>query len=119
MIGLRHTFAGRAVENSFRSDHATFMFTAGLSLVVTGAARRSGICVILAGVLVAWARIFLGLHFPIDMLSSAMIALLFSLLAPALEYPIGGFVIPVGNRLYDAVLDRLRFPKALFPRTPE
>jgi len=47
MIGLGHTFADHAVENSFPSDHATFMFTAGLSLIITGAARRWGILVTL------------------------------------------------------------------------
>jgi undecaprenyl-diphosphatase len=119
MIGLGHTFSEHAVENSFPSDHATFMFTAGLSLISTGAARRWGIVVALAGIAVAWARIYLGLHFPVDMLSSAMIALVFSLIAVPLKLPIGRTVIPVGNRLYDAILDALRFPTTFFPRTPE
>lgn len=118
MIGLGHTLAEHAVENSFPSDHATFVFTAGLSLIITGAARRWGVLVTLAGVAVAWARIYLGLHFPLDMASSAIIALVLSLLAVPLEYAAGRTVIPVGNRLYDATLNALRLPKSLFPRTP-
>lgn len=117
MIGLGHTLSPHAAENSFPSDHGTFMFTIGLGLLATGASRFWGIVVCLAGVAVAWARVYLGVHFPIDMAGSAMVAGACSLLAAAAERPLGRHVVPFGNRLYDRSLDLLRFPSTLFPRT--
>jgi len=66
MIGLGHTLALHAVENSFPSDHATFLWSLGFALLATGAARWWGVMVCVVGLLVAWARVYLGLHFPID-----------------------------------------------------
>jgi len=74
MIGLGHTFLPHAPENSFPSDHGTLVWSLGLGLVATDASRLWGWAVCLAGIAVAWARIYLGLHFPIDMLASSVVA---------------------------------------------
>nr|WP_256515314.1 undecaprenyl-diphosphatase [Alsobacter ponti] len=116
MVGLGHTLAAHAPENSFPSDHGTFVFTVGLALIATGASWRWGVLVSAVGVAVAWARIYLGLHFPIDMLSSAVVAGACSGLAAAFRRPVGHFA-PFANRIYDQSLDLLRFPPAWFPRT--
>lgn len=119
MVGLGHTLAAHAPENSFPSDHATFMFTIGLGLIFTEASRSWGLMVCAAGLAVAWARVYLGLHFPIDMLSSAILAGICAAGAKRVERPLGAHVVPFANRLYDRVLDALRFPRSTFPRTPE
>ena len=116
MIGLGHTFAVHVPENSFPSDHATFLWTVGLGLIATGGSRRWGLAVCAAGSLVAWARVYLGLHFPIDMLSSAAVAAACSFVALGLEWPVAQFVIPSANKLYDGLLDTARLPKRMFPR---
>ena len=116
MVGLGHTLASHAPENSFPSDHGAFMFTIGLALLATGASRPWGLLVCAAGAAVAWARIYLGLHFPVDMLSSALVAGACSLLAAALQGPLGR-VAPLASRVYDQSLDLLRFPSAWFPRS--
>jgi membrane-associated phospholipid phosphatase len=90
-----------------------------MSLIITGAARRWGILVALAGVLVAWVRIYLGLNYPDAIASSAVIGMAFSLLASSLEPLVRRHVVPAANRLYDSALNALRIPRALFPRTPE
>jgi undecaprenyl-diphosphatase len=64
-------------ENSFPSDHTTFILTVGFALITTHAAPTWGKLVSISGALVARARIYLGLHFPVDMLASALIASLF------------------------------------------
>ncbi len=119
MIGLGHTLSQHVPENSFPSDHATFMFAVGLSLIATHAARAWGIAVCAAGLLVAWARVYLGLHFPIDMLSSAVIAGVCSLGALAAVRPVATIVNPWICRIYDRALDLLRMPRSLFPRSPQ
>jgi undecaprenyl-diphosphatase len=116
MIGLGRTLMAHAPENSFPSDHTTLMLTVGIGLIATGGAARWGRIVTLAGLLVAWARIYLGLHFPLDMLASAIIAGIFAALSVLLVGPARRFVVPLANQLYDRVLDRMHLPDRLFPR---
>lgn len=118
MVGLGHTLAFHVVENSFPSDHATFLWSLGLALIATGAARRWGVMVCLAGLLVAWARVYLGLHFPIDMATSFLVALTSGGLTRALLPICERRLQPVADRTYEAMLRGLRLPPALFPRGP-
>lgn len=69
MLGLGHTLAAHAPTASFPSFHATFLFSLGLGLLVCGCAR-SGAIILSLGFLGAWARIFIGVHFPFDMIGA-------------------------------------------------
>lgn len=73
MIGLGNTFIAHAPDSSFPSDHAT-VFTGIAVTLLAGGMRILGGLTLLAGVAVAWARIFLGVHFPLDMLGAAAVA---------------------------------------------
>jgi undecaprenyl-diphosphatase len=82
MIGLGHTFLPHAPDSSFPSDHATVFSGIALTLLL-GGARRLGVLTLLAGVAVAWARVFLGVHFPLDMFGAAAVACVaYVLIAP-------------------------------------
>ncbi len=116
MIGLGRTLMAHVPENSFPSDHTTFMLTIGIALVATRAAPMWGKVVSVLGVLVAWARIYLGLHFPLDMLASALIACLFGVLAALLVSTVRRWFMPVAGRIYEGALDALRLPSRVFPR---
>lgn len=118
MIGLGHTLAFHVVENSFPSDHATFLWSLGWALIATGGARRWGVMVCLAGLLVAWVRVYLGLHFPIDMAASFLVALTSGGLARALLPICERWLQPVADQTYQAILRGLRLPPAVFPRRP-
>ena len=116
MIGLGRTLMAHAPENSFPSDHTTFMLTVGISLIATGGAPGWGRVVTIAGLLVARARIYLGLHFPLDILGSAIIAGIFAALSALMVAPARRFIVPPANSLYDRVLDVMRLPGRFFPR---
>lgn len=73
MIGLGHTFIPHAADSSFPSDHATIFSAVGLTLVFGYARSLTGWAILALGVGVAWARIFLGVHFPLDMLGAVVI----------------------------------------------
>ncbi|WP_042698021.1 phosphatase PAP2 family protein [Azospirillum sp. B506] len=115
MIGLGHQLIPHAANSSFPSDHATFMWTIGISLLLRGSWPRLGWGMMAFGVGVAWARIYLGVHFPLDMAG----ALLISAVASLLVIPAGSFVdlslTPALIRLYEGAVRRLHLPKALFP----
>lgn len=76
-LGIGHTYLAHAVESSFPSDHGTVMFTAGCVLLTSATviARRFGVLLLVTGACVAWSRIFLGVHYPFDMIAALCMAL--------------------------------------------
>ena len=118
VIGLGRTLIAHPPENSFPSDHTTFMVTLGLSLIITRAAPAWGKVVILLGLLVAWARIYLGLHFPIDMLTSGAVGASFGGVSAILVPPISRWAMPLAEPIYEGALRLLHLPIRVFPRRP-
>lgn len=74
MIGLGHTFISHAPDSSFPSDHITVFAAIGLTLVCANIRSLAGWTTLLLGAFVAWARIFLGVHFPLDMVGAVAVA---------------------------------------------
>lgn len=118
MVGLGHTLLAHAPDNSFPSDHGTFMWSVGFGLVATGAARRWGGAVALAGVAVAWARIYLGVHFPVDMLAAAGVGLVGAAGARVVLRPVRRWALPFIEAAYETGLRALHLSPAIFPRRP-
>lgn len=118
MIGLGHTLVAHPPDNGFPSDHATLIWTVGLGLIFTRAAIKTGIAVFAFGFAVAWSRIYLGIHFPLDMAGSMPVALVCAILAAALNPAIDKFIGMAIVRVYEVLLDTLRLPDKLFPRMP-
>lgn len=78
MIGLGHTLIPHVADSSFPSDHLTLWWAVAFSLLLQRGPRIAGIGLALLGVPIAWARIYLGVHFPLDMLGAATVAALSS-----------------------------------------
>ncbi|HEX7390400.1 MAG TPA: undecaprenyl-diphosphatase [Acidiphilium sp.] len=121
MIGLGHRFLAHAPDNSFPSDHATLVWSLACGLIMTSAARRdtirrAGWALAVYGVAVAWARIFLGVHYPIDMLVPIPVALAAGWFARFIRPPVDRLVLPSCSRLYETGLVAFRLPPTLFPR---
>lgn len=74
MLGLGHSFIPHAADPSFPSDHVTIFAGVGLSLLLGHARSVAGWAILLLGLCVAWARVFLGVHFPLDMLGAVAVA---------------------------------------------
>ena len=74
MIGLGNTFLPHAPENSFPSDHATLMWTFALGLLLWPPLKWAGWLALILAALTSWARVFLGLHFPFDIVGSVPVA---------------------------------------------
>ena len=64
-----------AADSSFPSDHLTLIWAVAFSLLLHRQTRLAGWALFLLGVPVAWARVYLGLHFPLDILGAALVAL--------------------------------------------
>lgn len=74
MIGLGHTLIPHVADSSFPSDHLTLWWAVAFSLLLQRGLRRAGVALALLGAPIAWARIYLGVHFPLDMLGAAVVA---------------------------------------------
>ena len=75
MIGLGHQFLGHAPDASFPSDHLTLWWSVTGSLVLQRRTRVIGGGLSLAGLAMAWSRIYLGVHFPLDMAGALVVAI--------------------------------------------
>jgi undecaprenyl-diphosphatase len=62
-------------ESSFPSDHATIMFSVSLMLLTSRDLRLSGAIFFILAFISGLARVYSGLHFPMDMAGSLLLAL--------------------------------------------
>lgn len=65
--GIGHQWLAHAPDPSFPSDHMTVFASVGLALWAAQSAPM-GIAVLLSGLVVGWSRVFLGVHYPFDIL---------------------------------------------------
>src|SRR5574337_6023 len=75
MVGIGHALMTHAPNASFPSDHLTGIWSVAFSLLLQRGGRGAGTLLALLGLPVAWARIYLGIHFPVDMAGAALIAI--------------------------------------------
>lgn len=73
MVPIGHTLIPHAPDSSFPSDHLTLWWGVAFSLWFQKHPRLGG-ALALAGLPIAWARIYLGVHFPFDMAGAAVVA---------------------------------------------
>ncbi|QRY77026.1 phosphatase PAP2 family protein [Pseudomonas sp. PDNC002] len=72
-LGLGHAWLAHAANASFPSDHMTLFAGAAISLLCDGI-YLPGAAIALTGVLVGLARVYLGIHFPLDLLGGCAVA---------------------------------------------
>ncbi|TAM18722.1 MAG: phosphatase PAP2 family protein [Pandoraea sp.] len=90
-MGIGHTFLAHAPDSSFPSDHATLLSAISFTLLCAGK-RRLGLFVLLVDVAVAWARVFVGAHWPFDMIGAVIVAGAACILGSPL-WRVGGIVV--------------------------
>lgn len=74
MIGLGHSHLAHVADSSFPSDHLTLLWAVAFSLLAQPRLRLAGLALAALGLPVAWARIYLGVHLPLDMLGAMAVA---------------------------------------------
>lgn len=106
MIGLGRTFISHAADPSFPSDHVSIFSAVGLTLVFGQARSLTGWAILALGAGVAWTRIFLGVHFPFDMLGAVVVACV-AWMGIALVWPLVGSILTQQiELLYRALMAR-------------
>jgi undecaprenyl-diphosphatase len=98
---LRH-----AATPGLPSDHVTFLWSLGFTALGTRRLAILGLPLLAAGLAVGWSRVFLGVHFPYDVLAAAPVAAAGAVLARLIRPS----VLPAYGRiacLYDRLDRRL------------
>ncbi|QXL83221.1 phosphatase PAP2 family protein [Comamonas sp. NLF-1-9] len=100
MLGLGSALMAHAPTASFPSNHLTGIWSVALSLCLHAPTRRAGLALLLLGLPVAWARIYLGVHFPLDMLGALLLALASALVLRLLLPGLGALALAPANAAY-------------------
>lgn len=100
MVGLGQTLIPHAADSSFPSDHLTLLWAVAFSFLMHQRPRLAGTVLALLGVPMAWARIYLGVHFPLDMVGAAMVAGLSAWLCFREERWFAGPIFSYANAVY-------------------
>lgn len=76
VLGIGHTFLKHAADASFPSDHVTALAATGIALWLASSrpVRYVGIALTVAALVAGWARVFLGVHYPGDILGAVVIS---------------------------------------------
>lgn len=73
--GFGHQFLNHIANASYPSDHGTIIFTFALAFICWHK-RWSGLILLFIACAIAWARVYLGIHWPLDMLGGLLVGLL-------------------------------------------
>lgn len=95
MLHLGKLLIPHSPETSFPSDHTTFMLSIAFMLIYFRKTRISGLILLVLGLLGGLARVFTGLHFPFDIIGSAVVAIFSSLIIYSLKTrlePLNNFI---------------------------
>lgn len=95
MVPTGTLLIAHAAESSFPSDHATIMFSVSIMLLTFRDLRRSGSVFFILAFISGLARVYSGLHFPMDIVGSLIVASLSAGMLLALK----DYLIPV-NRIF-------------------
>lgn len=74
MVPLGHNYLFHEAETSFPSNHGSAIFSFAFASYLWFK-RWFGLLMIAVGCAIAWARVYLGVHFPFDMIGAMIVSL--------------------------------------------
>lgn len=111
MEGLGKELIKHSPDNSFPSDHTTFMLSIALTLFYFKETRIWGIFLSILGLLGGLSRVYCGVHFPFDILGSVFV----SLVSSTTVYFLKDYLEPL-NKIIEGVCDAIfRRKKTVVP----
>ncbi|MBI4685317.1 MAG: phosphatase PAP2 family protein [Nitrospirae bacterium] len=107
MDGIGTALIKHAAETSFPSDHTTFMLSIATTLLLIDSTMKWAILFVALGAVGGISRVFCGIHYPLDILGSLIVAFISSVLIWSLkkkivvvnEYVISKYLAIVGKKI--------------------
>lgn len=99
VANIGYNFLHHSADNSFPSDHGTVIFTFALAFLFWHR-LWSGLVLMAIGVAIAWSRVYLGVHWPMDMLGGFLCGLVGCMVAQILWLFVGACVFPRLQQAY-------------------
>jgi len=97
-----HTWGARSHDPSFPSDHASAAFAIGFAVFLFD--RIAGASFLAAAVIIGAGRIFIGAHYPSDVLAGCLVGLGSALVVARLARPIVAWFVRLVERATDPLL---------------
>ncbi|MFZ4831978.1 undecaprenyl-diphosphate phosphatase [Rouxiella sp. Mn2063] len=97
--GFGYTFLHHAPDNSFPSDHGTAIFTFAIAFLCWHR-LWSGAVLFVVALGIAWSRIYVGVHWPLDMLGGFLVGLLACLFSQLVWSVFGKKISAITDKAY-------------------
>jgi undecaprenyl-diphosphatase len=97
--GVGYQFMAHSASASFPSNHGTLIFTFAFAFLFWQG-RKSAAVLFSTGLLIAWSRIYLGVHWPIDMVGAALVGLIACAIAQIILPHVGQPVLQLAEQGY-------------------
>jgi len=101
--GLGTTLVKHVPDSSFPSDHTAFMFGIAIYILLSMDDKLFGRVLLLLAFIGGVARVFIGVHYPFDILGSIVTATIASLIIYKLQdklQPINNFIFKIENKIF-------------------
>ncbi|HHB1424069.1 TPA: undecaprenyl-diphosphate phosphatase [Serratia odorifera] len=99
VAGIGYTFLQHAPDSSFPSDHGTAIFTFAIAFLCWHR-MWSGIMLMVVAAGIAWSRVYLGVHWPLDMVGGLLLGMVGCLFAQLVWNLFGDLIAAKLERLY-------------------
>ncbi|CDZ76078.1 Putative undecaprenyl-diphosphatase YbjG [Legionella massiliensis] len=104
VMGIGHTYLNHAPDSSFPSDHTTVLCTISFVFLWREAVKSIvGSLLLISTACIAWARIYVGVHFPFDIIGAVFVALVATASAMYLSPYIQRYLVPINEFIYKAL----------------
>jgi undecaprenyl-diphosphatase len=104
--GLGNTIVHHVAENSFPSDHSTFMFAIAVYLYLKFDNKILGEILLLLSLIGGLLRVFVGVHYPFDIVGSIFVSLIAFIIINKYEYKLqifNDFIIKIEERIFKKI----------------
>lgn len=122
IVGLSPAYIDHGARGSMPSAHASVMFTLALVLALRAPLRAVAGWIFAIALLTGWARVYVGVHFPLDIAGGLLLALVVTAAFAGLHWLVRRFVLPMIARdtaRGEGAADVSEVPTAPMPVAPD